>query len=141
MDLSEFSLNIIMNKFNKSILIVDDDLHLQKMYGFSFSKRGFDIDTAANGSEALDKIREAKFDVILLDIMLPRTNGLIVLQEIRKSNSKFAKTPVIAITNLGQSELSQEASRLGANKVLVKNQYTPSQVVEEVCGILGRLVA
>lgn len=81
-----------MNKFK--LLIVDDEERIRKVLSDFFTKSGFDVKTAKNGEDALDKFFAHKFDVVILDIMMPVMDGYAVLKEIRK----VSKTPVIMLT-------------------------------------------
>ena len=81
-----------MNKFR--LLIVDDEERIRKVLDDFFSKNGFEVRTAKNGDETLDKFYSDKFDAVILDIMMPVINGYTVLKEIRK----ISKVPVIMLT-------------------------------------------
>ncbi|AKM82334.1 TPA: DNA-binding response regulator [Candidatus Berkelbacteria bacterium] len=114
------------------ILIVEDDPVLSKMYAKKFEKDGFDVTSAYDGQEAVDKINGNKFDVVLLDIMLPKLDGFAVLKNI-KENSKFKDLPVILSTNLGGGEQDKtKGEQMGAVDYLVKSDFTPSEIVEKV---------
>lgn len=81
-----------MNKFK--LLIVDDEERIIKVLSDFFKKNNFDVKTARNGEEALDKFYDSKFDAVILDIMMPVMDGYTVLKEIRK----ISKIPVIMLT-------------------------------------------
>lgn len=81
-----------MNKFK--LLVVDDEERIRKVLYDFFSKNNFDVKMAKDGEEALDKFFMDKFDVVVLDIMMPEINGYTVLKEIRK----VSKIPVIMLT-------------------------------------------
>ena len=122
----------------KTILIVEDDSILLKMYTKKFEKDGFKVLQAIDGQEALDKIGslEPSPGVILLDIMLPKIDGFEVLKKI-KENPKTKDIPVILSTNLGGGEEDrQKGKTLGAVDFLVKSEYTPAQIVEKIKGYI-----
>ena len=81
-----------MNRFR--LLIVDDEERIRKVLNDYFKKNNFEVKTAKNGEEALDKFYSDKFDVIILDIMMPVMDGYTVLKEIRK----VSKIPIIMLT-------------------------------------------
>lgn len=81
-----------MNRFK--LLIVDDEERIRKVLHDYFTKNNFDVKVAKDGEEALDKFFSDKFDVVILDIMMPVMDGYAVLKEIRK----VSKTPVIMLT-------------------------------------------
>lgn len=117
----------------KTILLVEDDFHIQDIYRMSFIKTGrYTIETASDGQEALVKLRAHVYDLILLDIMLPKITGIDVLRTVRAPTSNTKDTPIILITNLGQEDIIKEAFKIGADGYLIKAQFTPLDVIAEV---------
>ena len=117
----------------KTILIVEDDFHIQDIYRMAFLKTGnYSVETASDGQEALVKLRAHVYDLILLDIMLPKVTGIDVLRAMRSPSSPTRDTPIILITNLGQEDIIKEAFKIGADGYLIKAQFTPNDVVAEV---------
>lgn len=117
----------------KTILIVEDDFHIQDIYRMSFVKTNrYIVETASDGQEALVKLNTHIYDLILLDIMLPKVTGIDVLRAMRAPNSPTKNTPIILITNLGQEDIIKEAFKIGADGYLIKAQFTPQDVVHEV---------
>lgn len=116
---------------SQTILIVEDDPVLLKMYSEKFSFEGFKVLNAKDGQEALDVTKEEKVDVILLDIMLPRMSGTDFLEKYRQT-AKGKETPVIALTNLTEEAEKQRALKLGVKAYLVKAMQTPEEVVEKI---------
>ncbi len=111
------------------ILIADDDAFLIKIYSTHLRNDGHEVITCTDGQSALEESIAQTPDIIMLDIMLPRMNGLDVLEEIRKH--KLTKSiPVICLSNLTQEEEQQAALDLGANEFLIKARLTPSQIIE-----------
>lgn len=113
------------------ILIADDDAFLIKIYSTHLQQDGHEVITCTDGQSALEQAISQEPDVILLDIMLPRMNGLDVLEEIRSSR-QTKSTPVICLSNLNQDEDQKAALDLGANEFLIKAKLTPSQIIEVV---------
>jgi len=120
---------------NYKIIFIEDDPFLSDIYMTKFEEVGYDIDMAGDGEEGLKKIREIKPDIVLLDIVLPKKNGLEVLEEI-KNDDALKHIPVLVLSNLGIDQNFDKAKSLGAAGYLVKSQYTPSEVVAEVEKIL-----
>src|SRR3989344_4363634 len=117
----------------KTILLVEDEFHIQDIYRISFVKTGrYTVETASDGQEALVKLRVHVYDLILLDIMLPKVTGIDVLRAMRAPTSPTKDTPIILITNLGQEDIIKEAFKIGADGYLIKAQFTPLDVVKEV---------
>jgi two-component system alkaline phosphatase synthesis response regulator PhoP len=118
----------------KTILFVEDDRLISEMYARLLIKKGFKVDFAYDGLEALTKVAQEHYDLILLDIMMPGKTGIEVLHDLRK-DPKYLETRIIILTNLAQDKTSQEALKSQADGYLVKADIIPSQlagVVEEV---------
>jgi len=119
------------------ILIVDDDSLLVRMYQKKFENDDYSVLTASDGVAALEILKTTSPDLILLDIMMPKMNGLEVLAKI-KSNEGTSKIPVILLTNLGSSDEDAERGlELGAVAYLVKANNLPKDVVSKVKEILA----
>lgn len=116
----------------KKILIIEDDIFLREMYVHSFSKEGYTMTEAEDGEEGVNKAVEEEYDLILLDIMLPKKSGLEVLQSLRRPSMKTAKTPIILLTNLGQESIIKEAFNMGADGFILKSDLLPREVVAKI---------
>src|SRR5437867_11634003 len=97
----------------KKILLIDDDELIRTIYKKQFDTSGFETDVAANGAEALAAVPKIKYDLILLDIVLPDMNGLDVLKKI-KGDGVNKDTIVILLTNLGQESVIKDGFKFGA---------------------------
>lgn len=118
------------------ILIVEDDPLMNRMYQKIFKFEGFDVDFATNGEEGLDKIRTIKPTLVLLDIMMPKINGLEVLDKVKK-DPETKDIPIVMLTNLAGSQDAETALEKGAVKYIIKSEYEPKQVVNMVKEILA----
>lgn len=119
------------------ILLVDDDDFLLDMYSVKFKEEGFMIDIASSGTDALDKLKKATYDVILLDIVMPALDGFEVLTRIKKEHIADTST-IIILSNLGQKEDIERGLALGAQDYVIKAHFTPREVVEKVKQHLGK---
>lgn len=115
----------------KTILFVEDDPFLIDIYTKKFKKSGFDIKVADSGEKALSMIRDAKPDIVLLDIVLPEIGGWEIIKKI-KENPEMDDLKIVILSNLGQRTEVEKGLNLGAARYLIKAQYTPSEVVEEI---------
>lgn len=116
----------------KRILIVDDDPLIARMYENKMRLDGYDVDTATNGEEALIMVRKNKPDLMLLDIMMPKMNGVETLKALKK-DGKTKDIPVIILTNLGDNTKDIErAKSMGAVDYLVKSQISLKELSERV---------
>src|SRR3972149_8965570 len=120
----------------KIIFLVEDDLFLSDMYRTKFELSGYDVPHAEDGESAVRMIKEAKPDLILLDIVLPKKSGFDVLREI-KLDANLRKVPVILLTNLSQKDDVDKGFELGANDYIIKAHFTPAEVVAKVEKVLG----
>ncbi len=119
------------------ILLVEDDPLMIRMYQRKLLNDGFEVDIAVNGEEGLVKVRSVNPDLMLLDRMMRKLNGLQVLERM-KADPVLAKIPVIILTNLGGSQEDIEHGlELGAVAYLVKSAYRPDQVLSKVKEILA----
>lgn len=114
-----------------SLLIVEDDPLLVRMYQDKFIQEGHKVEVASNGEEGLAKIREARPDVILLDIMMPKMNGYTMLSRL-KADPEIKNIPVIMLTNLSGEELALKGLEMGAVGYIVKGDFPPEVVVKKV---------
>ncbi|MDO8269752.1 MAG: response regulator [Candidatus Levybacteria bacterium] len=118
------------------VLIVEDDVLISRMYQKVFESEGYEVLMAGNGQEGLDMARTKAPTIILLDIMMPKMNGMQMLEQI-KADPKIAKIPVIVLTNLSGTTDAERALKLGAVKYIVKSEHKPKDVFDMVKGILA----
>lgn len=118
------------------ILIVEDDPLMSRMYQKIFKFEGFDVDFATNGEEGLEKVRLTKPTLVLLDIMMPKMNGLEVLDKL-KLDPETKGIPVVMLTNLAGTQDAEAALAKGAVKYIIKSENEPKQVVAMVKEILA----
>ncbi len=117
------------------ILLIEDDQFLLGMYSTKFEIEGYIVVTAEDGLTGLELAASESPDIILLDIMLPKMNGLDVLEQL-KSNAGLKKIPVILLTNLSQKDEIERALKMGANDYLIKAHFMPSEVVGKIKKVL-----
>lgn len=120
----------------KRVLIVEDDGLLREMYALKLDIEGFEVDTASDGLEGLDKATENTYDVILLDNLMPHMSGLELLQKLVAASIQ-ANTKIIMLSNKSSLPEINLARRLGASDYLIKSQHTPQHVVEKIREILS----
>ncbi len=114
----------------KKILLVEDDLILIKMYVAEFRFNGFEVKTAVDGEEGLKLALEEHPDLILLDIKMPKMDGLTMLKNLR--NDGWGKhVPVFMLTNLNDSKSVSDSMGSLAQRYFVKSDWDPQQIVDE----------
>jgi len=116
----------------EKVLIVDDDKFLLSMYAVKFKNRGFEVDTALSGAEALSKLQSDKVPgIIILDLIMPGMDGHEFMAKVREQ--KLApKATVVVLTNQGQPEDIEKAKKYNIQGYIVKASTIPSEVLEEV---------
>ena len=125
-----------MGKISKNVkvLIVEDNESICEMYAITFMKRGFTVYTAPEGRSAIQKYKNKKPDIILLDIMMPQVDGYQVLTEVRKDVNSY--TPVIMLTNLDANDFAREAQLENIDAYLIKSHHSPREVVDKTIEVL-----
>lgn len=124
-----------MPKEKIKILLVEDDSFLLSVYAGKFEQEGFEVITAMDGEKAVRLALKEKPSIIILDILLPKLNGLEAARELKK-NPAIAKTPIILLTNLSQNEEIQQGLKLGIKDYIIKAHSMPAEVVEKTKKIL-----
>jgi CheY-like chemotaxis protein len=120
----------------KVVLVVDDDITLLEMYVDRIKAEGAIVVEAKDGEDALQKVREDKPCVILLDIMMPKINGFDVLKQL-KSDPETADVPVIILTALSDDQKRRQGLQLGADDYIVKSETLPIDVIEKIKKVIS----
>lgn len=122
-----------------TVLIADDDPTLRDMYGMRLTREGYTVHPAIDGQDVIAKAESLHPDIILLDVMMPKMNGLDALK-LLKSGTKTKNIPVLLMTALAQ-DFSQTSAAPKAEGYLSKPDTLPDQMVDKVAQILGGLPA
>ena len=113
---------------NKRILVVDDEQGLRDLLQMTLEMESYEVKTACNGLEALALLEKEKFQLVITDVMMPKMDGIKLLEEIKKKDSQIK---VIVVTGYGQVETTDNALKKGAYECLLK-PYSISKVIEVV---------
>lgn len=124
----------------KTILIAEDDDTLRGILVEKLTQSGFIVIPAENGQIAIDTLRARPVDLVLLDIIMPKKNGMEVLEEMH-GDANLKKIPVVVISNSGQPVEMDRAKELGAKDFLVKAVFDPREVLDKIAQFLGPLPA
>lgn len=116
----------------KKILIVEDDEFIRDIYREALADQEYTVDTANDGEEGLAKAQIGGYGLILLDMMMPKMNGIDLLKGLKASPPKNPNGNIILLTNLAQSPAVTEAMELGAKNYLIKSDLTPDQFIQHV---------
>ena len=112
---------------SRKMLTVDDSPSVRKLVKLTLKAKGYEVSSAGDGLEALDLLKQEVFDAIILDINMPRMNGLEFLSAI-KADDQYASMPVIMLTTEGQDDDKDKAVALGATAYMVK-PFKPTQLL------------
>lgn len=116
----------------KRILLIEDDEFTRELYEDVFKGAGFELESAPDGEIGLTKAREGGYDVILLDVMMPKLDGLGVLKGLKTTPATKSNGPILLLTNLAHDPVVKEALATGAKDCMVKADYNPDELVEKV---------
>jgi len=119
----------------KKILIIEDEKILGQMYKDKFLQSGFSATLVTSAEEAIEKVSKIKPDLILLDILLPRENGIGFLTRLMKK-PKMASIPVVAFSNFDDPGTKKKAFQLGVKDYLIKTSFTPGEIVAKIKQLL-----
>lgn len=118
-----------MDQPAKKILIAEDEKPMAMALVLKLNKSGFEAKAVFNGEEAIDILTKEKFDLIVLDLIMPKVDGFQVLAKLKEIGSQ---APVIVSSNLSQEEDFNRAKELGAVDFFVKSDTSINEVVEHI---------
>ena len=119
-----------------TVLIVDDNADMCRVLARLVRASGHAADVALGGQEAIDYLQSHLPDVVILDVMMPRIDGLDVLRHVRR-DVRTSRVPVIMFTAAGEGELRESALRQGANAYLVKGTLDVRQLNDQLATYIG----
>ena len=113
----------------KHILVVDDDEYIRELYEEVLKDAGYTVDIAVDGQDGYDKIKATPYDLVMLDIMMPKMDGVQLLKKLAEEK---IHPHVVLLTNLAHDPVMKEGKALGALAYLIKADMTPDQLVGEI---------
>lgn len=117
---------------DKKILLAEDDQFLRELYSDVLKGEGYNLETASDGEEAFQKMSKGGWDLVLLDIIMPKMSGLDVMRKSKELPQPLNQNKcIVFLTNLDKGEEIKQALILG-NGYLIKSQITPGDLVKEV---------
>jgi two-component system alkaline phosphatase synthesis response regulator PhoP len=120
------------------ILVVDDEIYIVHILDFSLGMEGYEVVTALDGEQALEKVTSEKPDLIVLDIMMPKLDGYEVCKSI-KANAATKNIPVILLSAKGRNVDQKMGFEVGADDYITK-PFSPRKLVERINQLLGQTV-
>lgn len=119
----------------KTIMIVEDDRFLSSLIKARLEKDGFTATQAFDGDEAIKMLRQGTWDLIVLDLIMPKVSGFEVLEAI-SLDPQLNKTPIVILSNLAQDSDIEKAKSLGATEYFVKVRVSIDDLVNKVKTII-----
>ena len=119
------------------ILLVEDNPDAQDLYKTVLTDAGFSVDIAPDGETGLSLAQKGGYKAILLDILLPKMDGLALLAELNSAPPVVKNGPVLVLTNVANDKSVKEAYKLGAKQYLVKSDIDLGQLVAKVKAAVG----
>ena len=122
----------------KEILIVDDAASIRQALSFVLSNNGYNVTEASDGDEALEKCVSKRFDLIISDVNMPNTDGLIFAERLKNYKDYFINsgTPIIMLTTESSEDLKEEGRSAGVKGWMVK-PFPPEKLLETINKVLG----
>ena len=124
---------------NYKILLVDDSMTTRTLEKNILTKAGYNVEIVENPLEALEKMKNTKFDLIISDVEMPEMNGFEFLEKL-KTDEMYADIPVIMVSSLISDENKKRAKILGAQKYIVKSEFEQDDFQETINKILRKEV-
>jgi two-component system alkaline phosphatase synthesis response regulator PhoP len=122
--------------FQAKVLVVDDEVYILHILDFILGAENYDVITATNGEQALEKVREEKPDLVVLDIMMPKLDGYETCKAL-KGNPETKNIPVILLSAKGRNVDQKVGFEVGADDYITK-PFSPRKLVERINAILGQ---
>jgi len=115
----------------KKVLIIEDEKILGELYEYKLKETGYEVKWVQSSEEAFEYLKKNKPTLILLDILLPKEDGIDFLKKIKNTNL-IENTTIVVLSNYDNPETKKEALKLGVKAYLIKTQYTPKELLEEI---------
>jgi chemotaxis protein histidine kinase CheA/CheY-like chemotaxis protein len=128
--------NVEFEKQRKSILVVDDSIPTREIEKEILLSEGYNVDTAADGAEALKAAKNKPYDLICTDVNMPVMDGFMLTENVRK-NEELSHIPIIVISSLASEEDQKRAAMLGASRYIIKNSFNNHNLLEAVKDLIG----
>ena len=120
-----------------SVLIIDDEPYILRSLSYLLTHEGYSVQTASNGQNGLERVRELRPPIVFLDIMMPTMNGYEVCEQIKK-DPELQDTYVIMLSAKGQ-QIDLERALLGGADEYMTKPFSPREIAEHVRGLVERL--
>ncbi len=117
---------------NQRILLIEDEKDARELYTEIIKFAGYQVESAGDGEEGLTKAQQGGYALILLDLMMPKLDGISVLKKLQTSPPKMKNGPIVILTNLAHDPVLEQAMALGANAFIIKTDVNPDLLSEKI---------
>ena len=117
---------------NKKILLVEDEASIADVFKDQLTFGGFDVEIATGGVQALEMLKANKYDVMLLDLVMPEVDGLAVLQTMKDKPEEYSKIPTIVLTNVTSDDVKKEVEAYNLQGYVLKLNIKPQMLIDAV---------
>ena len=117
---------------NKKILLVEDEASIADVFKDQLTFGGFDVEIATGGVQALEMLKANKYDVMLLDLVMPEVDGLAVLQTMKEKSEEYPKVPTIVLTNVTSDDVKKEVEAYNLQGYVLKLNIKPQMLIDAV---------
>jgi CheY-like chemotaxis protein len=126
-----------MEQSKKKVLVVEDEKDARDIFDDILAGAGYQADGCENGDDALVKMQQHAYDLVLLDIIMPVRDGIQTLAEIKKFAGKYGNAKIVMLTNIGGDIAIEKAMQLGADGYLLKSETEPDDLIAVVRKYIG----
>jgi len=126
-----------METNHKRVLFIEDDFYIAEIFQFALEESGFTVILANDGEKGLEALASDNYDIVLLDIMLPKINGIEILRKCFAPDFPKKNLNIILLSNLAQENIIKEGLKLGAKEFILKDQMLPKELAAKVAETLA----
>jgi len=116
----------------RKILLIEDNQYIKELYTEVLQNSGYLVEIAEDGISGVKKVKKGGYDLILLDMVMPKSGGLEVITAVSQNPPTTKNVPIILLTNLTKDAMVEQALSKGASSYIVKSDITPGQLIENV---------
>ncbi|MBE1284092.1 MAG: response regulator [Rhodobacteraceae bacterium] len=116
---------------SRHVVLIEDEPNIIEAIRFLLTRDGWSVDTHSNGADAMDVIRKAAPDLVILDVMLPGKSGMDILRELREAEDGLCDLPVLMLTARGQARDREMAEKAGVSRFMTK-PFSNAEVMDAV---------
>ena len=121
------------------ILLVEDEVFLVELYYDLLTGEGYEVDKATDGEQALEKMKQGGYDLVLLDLIIPKLGGYEVLEKLKNDPPLKENKALVFMTNLGKDSVARDGQLYQSKGVIVKSNVDPGEFLLEVKKYLGTI--